>query len=163
MLRIFIPLILISLSIQFAGCKVSTNRKSLKAPETREEKLTFYRAQLFSFETDIDFHLKNQNDLGLKSDFEKLEETLISLSAMLEKSEQDTIEQMIKDIHLFMETFRKINSYTLLIRDKDKLFTKLRRLKNLISKKEKSNAKIKAQPKVEEKVQSKADDKGIEK
>lgn len=148
---LIISLFSLFIVLQFTGCQISTNLSGQKAPETRDEKLAFYRGQIFTFETDIDFHLKNQMDLNLKVDYEKLEETLKGLSSLLDKPEQESITIIIQDMQTSMEEFKKLKNYSLFTRQKEKLFSKLRKLKKVIQAKEKENSKNKVAPKEEEK------------
>lgn len=151
MMRITSSILILFLFITiFTSCKVSSGGKKIKTPETRIEKLEYYRGQLFTFETDINFHLKHQMDLNLKTDYERMEETLLSLSALLEKADQDIIDQMIKDMHISLDTFQKTKSYSYFYRENDKLFTKLRKLKKSIKAQEKNNVKEKEPEKKEE-------------
>lgn len=152
MLRsLFVIIFILIFAIQFTGCQISTNLSGQKAPETRDEKLAFYRGQIFSYETDIDFHLKNQMDLNLKVDYEKLEETLKGLSTLLDKPEQESIANIIQDMQTAIEEFKKLKSYSIFSRQNEKIFSKLRKLKKAIQAKEKENAKKKVTPKEEEK------------
>lgn len=147
----FAIIFILIFAIQFTGCQISTNLSGQKAPETRDEKLAFYRGQIFSYETDIDFHLKNQMDLNLKVDYEKLEETLKGLSTLLDKPEQESIANIIQDMQTAIEEFKKLKSYSIFSRQNEKIFSKLRKLKKAIQAKEKENAKKKVTPKEEEK------------
>ena len=148
---IFQSILILSLAMLFTSCKVGSGRKNQKNPETREEKLSFYRGQIFSYETDIEYHLKSQMDYNLKIDYENLEETLLSVSSILEKPEQDLIEQIIKNMKTSMEEFKRLKNYMFFNRQNEKLFTDLRKLKKVIQIKEKNNTKVKESPKVEEK------------
>jgi hypothetical protein len=144
LMKSFIPFqfLILCFLLQFTGCQISSNKKTLKAPETREEKLSFYRGQLFSFETDIDFHMKHRLDLSLKTDYEKMEETLNSLSTLLEKADQEMIEQMIKDMKSSMDEFIKLKNFSIFSRQNEKLFSKLKKLKKILVEKEKDKSKL---------------------
>ena len=136
---IFQSILILSLAMLFTSCKVGSGRKNQKNPETREVKLSFYRGQIFSYETDIEYHLKSQMDYNLKIDYENLEETLLSVSSILEKPEQDLIEQIIKNMKTSMEEFKRLKNYMFFNRQNEKLFTDLRKLKKVIQIKEKNN------------------------
>jgi hypothetical protein len=162
-----INLIFLILLWSLIACQKSSVFKSSKAPVTHEEKLSFYQGQIFSFETDIDFHLKHRLDFSIASDYVKLEETLLSLSTLLEKPEQDIIEQLVKDMKVTIDTFQKVGSYYLLNRDIEKKSTILRKLKKTIIEKEKLKAKEKSKQEAEktekEKPKQEVEKTGIEK
>ena len=144
-----INIIVLILFWSLTACQTTSVFKKSKVPVTHEEKLSFYQGQIFSFETDIDFHLKHHMDLSIASDYEKLEETLQSLSTLLEKPEQDILEQLIKDMKVTIDTFQKVGSYYLLNRDIEKKSKILRKLKKTIIEKEKLKAKDKSKQEAE--------------
>lgn len=144
-------IVLVLTIFSFSGCQVGTSKgKTAKAPETRREKLMFYRAQIVSLESEIDYHLKHQIDHYLKSDYLRLEECLKGLSVLLDQEDQTNINEIIEVIHKTIENFNKTGSFLFFSRGNDKIFTALRKLKKKIQMDEKQKEQIEQKNKTED-------------
>lgn len=147
MIRFFV--ILMISALLFSSCKLSMNGKKSKSPETRDEKLSFYRSQIVGLEAEIDYHFKHRMDFNLKADYLKLEECLKGLSVLLEKPEQESIDEIIGGGGGGGGNFNKTRSFIFFSRANESVFSKLRKIKKIISKKEKSKTIEKEIPKEE--------------
>lgn len=147
MIRFF--LILMMTVFLFSSCKLSMEGKKSKSPDTRDEKLSFYRSQIVGLEAEIDYHFKHRMDFNLKSDYSKLEEILKGLSSLLEKPEQETIVAIIEDMNKAIINFNKTRSFIFFSRANDSIFAKLRKVKKVILKKEKTKVPEKEEVKKE--------------
>lgn len=142
--------VLLAITLLFSSCKLTVNGKKNKAPETREERLGFYRTQIVGLEAEIDYHFKHRMDFNLKADYVKLEECLKGLSSLLEKPEQDIIEEIISDMNKAIVNFNKTKSFVFFSRSNESVFSKLRKIKKTILKKEKNKSVEKEKGKTEE-------------
>lgn len=150
----------------FTSCKLTMEGKKSKSPETRDEKLSFYRSQIVGLEAEIDYHFKHRMDFNLKSDYVKLEECLKGLFELLEKPEQESIEGIIEDMNKAVINFNKTRNFIFFSRANDVVFAKLRKIKKVIVKKEKTKPNEKVEVKKEtpkEEVPSKEENSGKEK
>lgn len=124
----------------FSACQVEGKKRApAKSPETFEEQLIFYRAQIVSIELGIDYHLKHQYDQAIKADFIRLEESLKSLSKLLEKEDQDRVTNIIETIYRTIENYNKTRSFGFFNRGFETISTQLRKLKKSIQLKLKQN------------------------